>query len=51
MDRKRGEGWSSEARQSGEVAALVVDGGVILMDGDGEEAADEMQVTTVMSKA
>jgi hypothetical protein len=33
------------------VAALVVDGGVILMDGDGKEAADETRATMAMSKA
>jgi hypothetical protein len=33
------------------VAVLVVDGGAILMDDDGEEVADETQATTAMSKA
>jgi hypothetical protein len=33
------------------VAALVVDGGVIPMDGDGGEASDETRVTMAMSKA
>jgi hypothetical protein len=51
MDRKRGGWWSSPVRQSGEVAALVVNGGAIPMDGDGEEVADETRAMMEMPKA
>jgi hypothetical protein len=49
-EKKRG-GVDSLAKQSGEVAALELNGGAIPMDGDGDGVADEVRTTTAISSA
>jgi hypothetical protein len=43
MDRKKGRRWSSPAKQSGEVAALELNGGEVSVMNGGDGVAGEFQ--------
>jgi hypothetical protein len=49
-EKKRG-GMDSPVKQSGEVAALELNGGVIPMDGDGNGVADEVRTSIAILSA